>query len=320
VALDGRGRNGTYTEALLRHIDEPDCQIETMFKRVRNAVAAETLGKQTSWEHTSLSGNFFFNMSLGRVITQYDGDGLADGLFVIDDTKPSHKIIKGLKSCNWDRQNDALALLNAASVKTMAENNLFVLGRNIYQAACGSSNLAIHYVKSFLRATAGFPPGKQRAILDGMLFEVFFDPTAKIREKIKSGLFNELFDLQKHASLQESFAFIAETLVASRGDFYLIPGRDHELAVTVRARKVDSVFRVEAVYVDGANILRLVDEEYADDDDNTRIYKRTSAVDLTEQLSEELVVPARSLRITFTPTSAASSVLKFPLGYTVRKP
>jgi uncharacterized caspase-like protein len=41
-ASDGKGRNGTYSDALLQHIDASDCPIETMFKRVRNTVAAET--------------------------------------------------------------------------------------------------------------------------------------------------------------------------------------------------------------------------------------------------------------------------------------
>lgn len=58
VAYDGVGRNGTYTAALLEHIDTPDCSIETMFKRVRNTVAAASKGKQTSWEHTRFRGNF----------------------------------------------------------------------------------------------------------------------------------------------------------------------------------------------------------------------------------------------------------------------
>jgi hypothetical protein len=39
-----------------------------MFKRVRNNVAAATKGKQTSWEHTSLSCEFYFNLSLGNLI------------------------------------------------------------------------------------------------------------------------------------------------------------------------------------------------------------------------------------------------------------
>ena len=66
VAFDGVGRNGTYTAGLLQHIDTPDCSIESMFKRVRNTVAAASAGKQTTWEHTSLSGEFYFNLSLGK--------------------------------------------------------------------------------------------------------------------------------------------------------------------------------------------------------------------------------------------------------------
>ncbi len=66
VAKDGSGRNGAYTSALLQHINTPDCSIENMFKRVRNSLSAATKQKQISWEHTSLSGEFFFNLSLGR--------------------------------------------------------------------------------------------------------------------------------------------------------------------------------------------------------------------------------------------------------------
>jgi uncharacterized caspase-like protein len=101
VAYDGTGRNGTYTAALLQHIDTPDCSIETMFKRVRNTVAADSKGKQTSWEHTSLSGEFYFNLSLGNLIDEYDDTALADKLFVLDPAKKSHQTIGGLKTYNW---------------------------------------------------------------------------------------------------------------------------------------------------------------------------------------------------------------------------
>src|SRR5208283_746218 len=97
VASDGRGRNGAYTEALLRHIDTPDSSIEEMFKRVRNTLNAMTKQKQTSWEHTSLSGEFFFNLSLGTRIDEYSDSALRDGLFVLSKNKSSHKLIQGLK-------------------------------------------------------------------------------------------------------------------------------------------------------------------------------------------------------------------------------
>jgi hypothetical protein len=167
---------------LLQHIDTPDCSIETMFKRVRNTVAAETRGKQTSWEHTSLSGECYFNMSLGKMILEYKETSLADALFVPDQTKKSHQIIQGLKSHNWPMQNDALALLNADSVARMQKDSLFLIGRNIYQAACGGARVALPFLTNFMNMTSGFSKPDRKAILDGMLFEIFFDPKGELRE------------------------------------------------------------------------------------------------------------------------------------------
>ena len=319
LASDGKGRNGTYTAALLQHIDEPVCTIDTIFKKVRNTVAAETRCKQTSWEHTSLSVNFFFNLSLGQVIKTYADTSLADGLFVLDESFPSHKIIKGLKSLNWYTQNDALALLTSKAVKKMSVNNLFVLGRNIYQAACGGSNSAIGFIRSFVETTADYPEDKSKALLDGMLFEIFFDPAAKLRTKIKANMFNQVFDLQRHKKLKDSFDFLAETLVASRGEFYALPGRNHDLAVTVATTKVKDAYRVDAVYIDGADVFRAEGEQWATDDEEGKIYTRKDAEDLEKQLSEELAVPTRSLKVTYTPPEAAMGELKVPYGHTVRK-
>ena len=60
------------------------------------------------------------------------------------------QIIHGLKSHNWYTQNDALALLDAASANKMAKDNLFVVGRNIYQAACGNANAAQYFLTNFM--------------------------------------------------------------------------------------------------------------------------------------------------------------------------
>jgi uncharacterized caspase-like protein len=98
VANDGRGRNGAYTAALLQHIATPDCSIESMFKRVRNTLSAATRRKQISWEHTSLSGEFFFNLSLGARIDDYSNEALSDSLFVLDEAK-AHASSKRPSQC-----------------------------------------------------------------------------------------------------------------------------------------------------------------------------------------------------------------------------
>ena len=51
----------------------------------------------------------------------------------------------------------------------------------------------------------------------------------------------------------------------------------------------------------------------------SRIHARRTAAQLEEQLSQELIVPRRFLKVTFTPAAAAKEELAFPLGYTVRK-
>jgi hypothetical protein len=319
VAYDGIGRNGTYTSALLQHIDTPDCTIETMFKRVRNTVAAASAGKQTSWEHTSLSGEFYFNLSLGKLVDEYDSTALADGLFSLDPAKKSHKIIEELKSHNWYRQNSAIGLLTAESTLQMPKNNLFVIGRNIYQAACGDSNTAVSFINGFMSVTGGYDKEKRKAVLDGILFEVFFDSKGELRKEIKKGMFNEVFDLQRYSDFKSSFEFLAEVLTATNANFYAVPGKGHELAVSVSTKKKEDVFVVDAIYVGGANVLRPGEDSW-DTDDGQPYYVTTSVAKLNQELTEQLIVPFRLLKITYTMTEVETSgQIKIQMGWTVRK-
>ncbi len=67
TALDGKGENSPYTSALLKQIDTPGITVIEMFQGVRSRVIAESDGKQTPWESTSLRGNFYFAGSgMGR--------------------------------------------------------------------------------------------------------------------------------------------------------------------------------------------------------------------------------------------------------------
>ena len=61
TASDGKGgKNGLYTAALLENITLPGLTIEQVFKRVRANVTQRSEGKQTPWESTSLTGDFYF--------------------------------------------------------------------------------------------------------------------------------------------------------------------------------------------------------------------------------------------------------------------
>jgi hypothetical protein len=60
VALDGQGKNGLYTEHLLKYITQPGLRVEDVFKRVRMDVRQATNNAQIPWESTSLEGDFYF--------------------------------------------------------------------------------------------------------------------------------------------------------------------------------------------------------------------------------------------------------------------
>jgi hypothetical protein len=60
TASDGTGKNGLYTEALLKYIGTTNLSIENIFKKVRIAVEDNSSGQQIPWESTSLMGNFYF--------------------------------------------------------------------------------------------------------------------------------------------------------------------------------------------------------------------------------------------------------------------
>ena len=320
VAGDGAGRNGAYTAALLKHIDTPDLSLESMFKRVRNTLSAATNGKQISWEHTSLADDFFFNLSLGARIDEYSDTALSDHLFVLDESKAWHRIIQGLKTHDWYRQNPALDKLTAEVANKAGRNSVFVIGRNIYQAACGGSRTAIEFLKSFMSQTSGFDGPKRKALLDGMLFEVFFDPSAQLRDQPKNRCLDQVFALQEYRELAASFAFISECLLAHADRFHSIPGKDRRITVdVVTKKKSGNKQAIKEVRFAGKNLLWIDEDSIVTAFADKSGYRKISVKDFEKRLSDEMVVPARLLTVTYPFDEKTKPTLLFPEGGTVRR-
>ena len=60
TAADGGGRNGLYTQHLVKQIGRPGLAVEEVFKTVRAGVRAESKNQQIPWESTSLESAFVF--------------------------------------------------------------------------------------------------------------------------------------------------------------------------------------------------------------------------------------------------------------------
>jgi len=60
VALDGTARNSPFAGALIRHLRSSSDDLSAILIAVRNDVMRDTQRRQVPWEHSSLTGRFYF--------------------------------------------------------------------------------------------------------------------------------------------------------------------------------------------------------------------------------------------------------------------
>ena len=82
VAADGEGRNGLYTEKLLKYLKKEGLSKEDCFKKVRIEVMEESAKKQVPWESSSLTADFYF-ISPQRVEALAKNDGPSESVEIL---------------------------------------------------------------------------------------------------------------------------------------------------------------------------------------------------------------------------------------------
>lgn len=63
VALDGSGRNSPFTAALAKGVREPGRNLTAVMIDVRKEVLSVTNGRQVPWDHSALTGDFYFHLA-----------------------------------------------------------------------------------------------------------------------------------------------------------------------------------------------------------------------------------------------------------------
>ncbi|MBM1631627.1 caspase family protein [Sulfitobacter mediterraneus] len=85
VALDGLDGNSPFTKALAVQINVVGLPIEQTFKRTRIEVIEQTNGRQTPWDTSSLTGDFFFEAKQQLTAQELQEKQLWDSVKVSDD-------------------------------------------------------------------------------------------------------------------------------------------------------------------------------------------------------------------------------------------
>jgi hypothetical protein len=257
TASDGNGKNGAFTYALLQHIGQQDLKIEEVFKRTRNTLYAITSSKQLSWEHTSLMGDFYFSTSqlTGSYTSNYDKTAISDRNFDLSGDSPIVNIIRKLKSYNWYTQNPAFSLIKPEVLTAASINEVFVLGRNIYQAASGSSGGAMDYLRNLKSNLSRFNDEIRYHLMNGIVFEIYFDSTGKIRDRFKFEFIDNTVPLLKNDAFITSAIFLKNKL--DEYDFrvlYDVTGRNNIMFNLILEPYSAKVYRVKEIQKESKNV------------------------------------------------------------------
>jgi len=321
TASDGPGTNGAFTSAILKHIDAQNLTIEDLFKRVRNTLSASTNGKQTSWEHTSLMGDFFFNTSIvtGEFIAKYSPEARADAGFDLKGGRSVLKITRALKSSDWYRQNPAIKVVTPDAIHDSSTDELFVLGRNIYQAACGESTAAVELMSELDTFLKRFEKEVSFHILNGMLYEVYFDSSDRFRErKKKTGKWDALLGLEGAPCFSLSFDFIRQALMPHEKQLFYAPGGKRRVLVDVEVVSVEGGKRsVGRILVEGQDVFYTSDGKTLVANVKSPDLHPRSLSEFEESLLEEMAVPKHRAVITYSPEVLEGASLSVPGDYRI---
>lgn len=260
---------------------------------------------------------------LAKENASYAGDAKADVDFHLASARNIIEIIRQLKSHDWYVQRLAMEAIQSVSWAEVTADEGFVLGRNIYQCACGNERTAVAFLKDLRRQLAKILPDKAIDVLNGMFYEVYFDSKGEYRyDDIKSEHIADLFAIQTVDRYSDTITFIRRALSPYRDNLVVLPNTAPEL-ISVRvkvARKDPPLIRT----VECLEQQLLIDIPSESDDMFDKLWRLTLKKFTLETFRTSLAgawyVPLPQLSLEVSPALEANVRLRLPKGKTVTRP
>ena len=281
---NGFKEHSIYTGALLKHLAsiKDYITVEELFKKVRKTVYDLSGGKQVTWEHTSLIGDFRFNMNQIKYSLDipYNEKVVKDTYYEGNETLIS-KIIMDLRSHNFYMQNSAINKLKLIPPTDINKDNLFIIGRNILQSAEGRAFDVISFIENIgTNLKKYFTEDNENHLLNGILFEIYFNSFGEFRnEHFKKSYFEIIFSLRKDQKYSKAFEFIHKVLLPYKDYLFYIPnanrGSNIDVNILAKSEKSTDSFGKEIFYqeIQSINISNkdIIDDIYRKNYDIDRI-------------------------------------------------
>ncbi len=253
---------------------------------------------------------------------KYSLEAKADVDFPMHSRDELTKIISELRSYNWYIQNPAIERIFELDLGKFTHDQLFVLGRNIYQCACGGERRATEILENLRREMAKFPIEVAEHIINGMFYEVYFDHNGNFRgANLKSCHITHLFTIQSLEKYENSINFIRESLQPYRDSLAVIPNKTPEKVVLKVEVSLKDPAVVTSIKFHGNE---LIDDESQDEDSYSRIwtlsFRKFNLESLAKQIYDAWHIPDGQLELIYDQKISPDIKFRLPKGKTIKSP
>jgi len=303
--------HGLFTGALLQHVMTENLTIENMFKRVRNTVYVLSGSRQITWEHTSLMGEFYFNKDSIDDAQKlfYSQAALADSDYECEEDSVLEGIITDLKSCDWNYQNPVISAMNKIKWSQTKKNDLFILGRNLYQASNAAFAVS-SYFENLYGNLIRIGVNVSKHILAGMVYEIYFNSKGKLRNHLKVEKYEEVIKTILHQEFLETRLFIRDQLKGYNQKVMFIPGETEKIVfdVVIQSSSDRTEYYLKSISLDGQNILYNPEGTELYDHSNSGYTNGLHLHDLKSKFQNELAIPKQRLEVNYSCNFASNEL------------
>lgn len=243
----------------------------------------------------------------------YSDNAKADTDFAAKRGSTVDKLIQAMRSYTWPTQRPAVESLLELDFSKLSADAIFVLGRNLYQCACGHERKAMSVMTDLRRELAKLDNEEAALhLLNGMFFEAYFDKNGEFRGKtLKARYLPELLAVQSVKKYAPSIMFIRRALEPYRASVALLPNTvPEQVDVRLRVRRSDPP-TVTSMKIGEKELLHKKTDE--DDDDGVfwRLHHSGFTIkELGAQMTSAWGIPTSQLSITATPKTDEHTKLR----------
>ena len=185
-------------------------------------------------------------------------------------------LILELRSCDWNRQNPAMEKIRRIPASDLNKNQQFILGRNLYQAN-GYAWEVQRFFENLGNNLSKYNKDEENHVLNGILFEIYFDSKGDFRNELKRHNFDRVFSLRKNPIFAKSFGFIEEVLQPYKEQLYYIPTiHDEPIDIDISAEEKNN----STVF--GEETIQIIHKVNVENKDITKAFSRSCTYGINE--------------------------------------